>query len=162
MFAYRAHDNSKFASSGGDRSVFIWDVATAQTTRRIPGHRGRINVVEFNYDASVVASGMYVTLLGCVGVKPFTGSFDSEVRLWDLRAHSKQPIQILDESRDAIQTLHVGASQIITGSVDGNMRVYDLRKGELRTDFLGREHVPCEQLPRYSLESLFPQNPLHL
>jgi len=117
-----AHDNAKFASSGGDRSVFVWDVATAQTTRRIPGHRGRINVVEFNYDASVIASG----------------SFDSEVRLWDLRAHSKQPIQILDESRDAIQTLHVGASQVITGSVDGNMRVYDLRKGELRTDFLGQ------------------------
>jgi WD40 repeat protein len=57
---YRAHDNAKFASSGGDRSVFIWDVATAQTTRRISGHTGRINVVEFNYDASVVASGSFL------------------------------------------------------------------------------------------------------
>lgn len=58
---YRSHDNAKFASSGGDRSVFVWDVATAQTTRRIPGHRGRINVVEFNYDASIVASGASFT-----------------------------------------------------------------------------------------------------
>jgi mitogen-activated protein kinase organizer 1 len=63
------------------------------------------------------------------------------VRLWDLRAHSRQPIQILDEAKDAIQTLHVGASQIISGSVDGNLRVYDLRMGELRTDFLGREYI---------------------
>lgn len=61
------------------------------------------------------------------------------MRLWDLRAISRQPIQILDEARDAIQTIHVGASQIITGSVDGNMRTYDLRMGELRTDFLGSE-----------------------
>ena len=52
-----AHDNAKFASSGGDRSVFVWDVATAKTIRRILGHRGKINAVEFNYDASVVVSG---------------------------------------------------------------------------------------------------------
>lgn len=52
-----SHDNAKFASSGGDRSVFLWDVATGTTTRRIPGHMGKIHVVEFNQDASVVASG---------------------------------------------------------------------------------------------------------
>ena len=52
-----AHDNAKFASSGGDRSVFLWDVATGVTTRRIPGHMGKIHVVEFNEDATVVASG---------------------------------------------------------------------------------------------------------
>ena len=53
----RAHDNVKFASSGGDRSVFVWDVATGNTTRRIAGHMGKINAVEFNEDASVAASG---------------------------------------------------------------------------------------------------------
>lgn len=26
----------------------------------------------------------------------------------------------------------------MTGSVDGHVRTYDLRKGELRTDFIGR------------------------
>lgn len=60
-FLHRAHDNAKFASSGGDRSVFIWDVTTGMTTRRLPGHMGKINVVEFNEDASVVASGMFVS-----------------------------------------------------------------------------------------------------
>ena len=60
---FRAHDNVKFASSGGDRSVFVWDVATAQTTRRLAGHMGKINAVEFNEDASVVASGMSVLQL---------------------------------------------------------------------------------------------------
>ena len=54
---YRSHDNSKFASSGGDRSVFVWDVTAGETIRRIPGHMSKINVVEFNEDATVVASG---------------------------------------------------------------------------------------------------------
>ncbi|KAJ7188103.1 nuclear mRNA splicing protein [Mycena filopes] len=104
-------DNAQFASSGGDRSVFLWDVATAVTTRRLSGHMGKIHVVEFNDDASVLASG----------------SFDSTVRLWDLRAQNRQ----------AIQALHVGSTYIITGSLDGHVRTYDLRKGELRSDYMG-------------------------
>lgn len=86
------------------------------------------------------------------------GSFDSTVRLWDLRyeqicvlvncfdltvqgtrAHSRTPIQILEESTDAVQALHIGPTIIVTGSVDGHVRTYDLRKGELRSDFIGRE-----------------------
>ncbi|KAJ4498123.1 WD40-repeat-containing domain protein [Lentinula lateritia] len=116
-----AHDNAKFVSSGGDRSVFVWDVTSGTTTRRLPGHMGKINAVEFNEDASIVASG----------------SFDSTVRLWDLRAQSRAPIQILEEARDAIQTLHIESTSITTGSVDGHVRTYDLRKGELRSDYIG-------------------------
>ena len=55
--SFSAHDNTKFVSSGGDRSVFIWDVTTGNTVRRISAHLTKINVVEFNNDATVVASG---------------------------------------------------------------------------------------------------------
>lgn len=58
-----------------------------------------------------------------------------------IRAQSRSPIQVLDEARDAIQTLHVGATTIISGSVDGYIRTYDLRKGELRSDFIGRKFI---------------------
>jgi WD40 repeat protein len=58
-----SNDNAKFASSGGDRSVFVWDVASGTTTRRLAGHMGKIHVVEFNEDASVVASGKLLNLL---------------------------------------------------------------------------------------------------
>jgi mitogen-activated protein kinase organizer 1 len=54
------------------------------------------------------------------------------------RAQSRQAIQVLEEARDAIQTIHVGSTFITTGSVDGHIRTYDLRKGELRSDFIGR------------------------
>ncbi|EPQ57362.1 WD40 repeat-like protein, partial [Gloeophyllum trabeum ATCC 11539] len=116
-----AHDNSKFASSGGDRSVFLWDVTTGVTIKRFSGHMGRVNAVEFNQDASVLASG----------------SYDATVRLWDLRSQSHSPIQILEEAKDAVQTLHVGPTQIIAGSVDGHARTYDLRMGQLRADYIG-------------------------
>ncbi|KAF4567509.1 hypothetical protein EYR40_006512 [Pleurotus pulmonarius] len=117
-----AHDNAQFASSGGDRSVFVWDVATGATTRRISGHMGKIYTVEYNDQATVLASG----------------SFDTTVRLWDLRAMNRQPIQTLDDATDAIQTLHVGSTYIVTGSIDGYVRTYDLRKGEFRSDFIGQ------------------------
>jgi len=57
-----AQDNTKFASSGGDRSVFLWDVTTGNTIRRISAHLAKINVVEFNNDASVVASGKSIPM----------------------------------------------------------------------------------------------------
>ena len=59
------------------------------------------------------------------------------------RSQNRSPIQILEEARDAVQTIHVGKTYILTGSVDGHVRRYDLRMGELRSDFLGREYSTC-------------------
>ena len=84
-----AHDNTKFVSSGGDRSVFLWDVTTGNTIRRISAHLAKINVVEFNNDASVVASGKGSLRCSCrwshLCYRNRTGSYDSTVKLWDLR-----------------------------------------------------------------------------
>jgi mitogen-activated protein kinase organizer 1 len=60
-------------------------------------------------------------------------TFDSYCR----RSQNRTPIQSLEEARDSIQTLHVGGHTIITGSVDGHVRAYDLRAGELRADYIG-------------------------
>ena len=57
QFYSSSHDNAKFVSGGGDRTVFLWDVTTGQTIRRIPGHSGRVNAVALNDDASVAISG---------------------------------------------------------------------------------------------------------
>lgn len=107
------------------------------------------------------------------------GSFDSTVRLWDLRyvlsvqksylvsvgltalpsAMNRQAIQVLDEARDAVQTLHVGSTYLLTGSVDGHVRTYDLRMGELRSDFIGREQLPYVTFAAFNVIHL-PQTPL--
>ena len=72
------------------------------------------------------------------------------------RAQSNQPIQILKEARDAVQALHVDSATITTGSIDGHVRTYDLRKGELRSDFIGRRPILPLSLFRQSqaLQSL--------
>eukprot|EP01017_Pseudomicrothorax_dubius_P050849 TRINITY_DN9688_c0_g1_i2.p1 TRINITY_DN9688_c0_g1~~TRINITY_DN9688_c0_g1_i2.p1 ORF type:complete len:156 (-),score=28.41 TRINITY_DN9688_c0_g1_i2:473-940(-) len=46
-------DNGKFASVGGDRLVYVWDVATAKVLRKFTGHTARINAVAFNQDTSI-------------------------------------------------------------------------------------------------------------
>ena len=38
---------------------------------------------------------------------------------------------------DAIQCLWVGPTYILSGSVDGHFRTYDLRMGEVQADYLG-------------------------
>lgn len=56
-------DNARFASVGGDRQVFLWDVEQGGTTRRWGGHNSKVEAVEFAGDGdSVVVSGMSPTL----------------------------------------------------------------------------------------------------
>jgi len=121
-------DNARFASVGGDKQVFLWDVSTAKTLRRWGGHFGRVNCVDFGgEDQSVVVSG----------------SFDATVRLWDCNSQSMKPIQVLEEAKDSISSLHVVGHEIVTGCVDGRLRVYDLRMGMLYVDCIGREWCHC-------------------
>lgn len=53
-----AADNSRFASVGGDRQVFLWDVEQGGTIRRWSGHNARVEAVQFAGESdSVVVSG---------------------------------------------------------------------------------------------------------
>ncbi|KAH8591462.1 WD40-repeat-containing domain protein [Bisporella sp. PMI_857] len=123
-----AADNASFASVGGDRTVFLWDVATAQTIKRFSGnfgHSGRINTVSF------AGSGDSVLV---------TGSFDATVKIWDLKSNSYKPIMTLDEAKDSVSCVLAGAGgeyEIVSGSVDGRVRYYDMRMGKLETDVVG-------------------------
>ncbi|GAA5859512.1 hypothetical protein JCM8547_006857 [Rhodosporidiobolus lusitaniae] len=119
-------DNTRFASCGGDRSVFVWDVASGEIVRRLGGHMGKINAVAWNEPASVLASG----------------SFDTTVRLWDIKSSNRIPLQVLDEGRDSITSIRIEDHLVFTGCVDGYVRTYDLRMGQLKTDFFDQP-VTC-------------------
>ncbi|CAB3366678.1 Hypothetical predicted protein [Cloeon dipterum] len=114
-------DSAKLVSCGADKMVIIWDVATGQSLRRYRGHATVVSCVRFNEDSSVVISG----------------SHDNSVRIWDTRSNIYDPIQILNDAKDSITSIQVTENKILTGSVDGKIREYDLRAGQLTTDTLG-------------------------
>ncbi|OQR92414.1 mitogen-activated protein kinase organizer [Achlya hypogyna] len=113
------NDNAKFVSCGRDKAIFQWDVVTGKVVRKLEGHTHSINAVEYNEDCSVLASA----------------SYDSTVRLWDMRSrNSFAPIQILEHFKDSVTSVKLTTHEIIAGSVDGHVRTYDLRAGLLTQD----------------------------
>lgn len=83
---YRFKDNSKFASCGGDKVFYIWDVLSARYIRKIIAHQAKINTISLNEYENVIASG----------------SFDNSVKLWDLMSNNYRPIQVLDDFKDSV------------------------------------------------------------
>lgn len=89
--------------------------------RRIRNHAGGVTCVKFNEDSSVAISG----------------SRDNSVQFYDIRSRSLEPIQTLKEAKDCITGLIVASNKIVTSSLDGCIRHYDIRAGELTCDKIG-------------------------
>lgn len=49
-----------------------------------------------------------------------------------------KPIQVLEEAKDSVSSVHVVGHEIVTGCVDERMRIYDLRMGTVYVDCIGR------------------------
>ncbi|KIX09644.1 uncharacterized protein Z518_00725 [Rhinocladiella mackenziei CBS 650.93] len=124
-----AQDNQTFASVGGDRSVFLWDVQSADgTLRRFgsntnQGHTSRITCVAFAGEGDSVL---------------VSGSDDTSVRMWDIRSRDATPLMVLEEAKDGISSLVVPGNgyEVISGSVDGRVRSYDIRMGCVTVDVM--------------------------
>lgn len=112
-------DNARFASCGGDKQFFIWDVTTGQVNRKFVGHDRKVNSLAMGPNEDVLISA----------------SHDKTVRFWDLRARGKA-IQTLTEASDSVLCVSVHGDQVISGSVDGAVRQYDVRRGQLTVDEL--------------------------
>ena len=127
-----SRDNTRFASCGGDKAAFLWDVSTGKVLRRFGGaHEAAINALALNADDCVL----------------LTGSYDKTVRLWDVWSHGRDPIQTLPAFRDSVTSVAAGAHEIVAGSVDGTVRTFDLRRARALTDAL-HDPVTCVTLSR--------------
>ncbi|KAF2871175.1 WD40-repeat-containing domain protein [Massariosphaeria phaeospora] len=115
-------DNEKFVSTGGDKTVFLWDVQTAQTIQRWSGHNARVNRGVFAGSADSVI---------------VTGSFDGTVKLWDTKTRNWKPIMTLDDAKDSVTDVAVFDCEILCASVDGRVRSYDIRMGGCEVDVIG-------------------------
>ncbi|EER00515.1 wd-repeat protein, putative [Perkinsus marinus ATCC 50983] len=123
-------DNAKFISAGADKYVFLWDVATAKIIRRFARHRGPVNCCDF--------AGQEQNIL-------LTGSNDKTVMLWDWRAFTNnKPLQTLTEAYDSVQAIKViNEYEVLTGSLDGCLRRYDVRYGRLTVDEFDGQSISC-------------------
>jgi len=125
-------NNERFASCGGDKFCLIWDITSGSIVRRLQGHSQRINSVDMNDDGSLL----------------MTASYDSTVSLWDLRSSNRDPVQTLRDFKDSVTCVvhtrqHVG--KIIASSVDGSIRIFDIRSGLVHVDQM-KEPIACIRL----------------
>jgi len=106
-----------------NKTAVVMDMVTNQVVRKLQGQLGRVNVVESTDHGQVL----------------LTGSYDGSVYLWDGRAiNNHKPVQILHEAKDSIMDILLEPQHVIrTGSIDGTMRSYDMRYGQLTNDDMG-------------------------
>ncbi|MDR3548589.1 MAG: hypothetical protein P4M11_10065 [Candidatus Pacebacteria bacterium] len=122
-------DNNCFASVGGDRLVFLWDVQSGKVLRKFQGHTQAVNCVAFNPQYNVLLSG----------------SLDATVRIWDLAGSERRgaqriqarDIQVLEEQKDSVSQIIATEDQILVACLDGFLRVYDIRMGMVTSDDMG-------------------------
>eukprot|EP00871_Galdieria_phlegrea_P005310 jgi/Galph1/5780/GphlegSOOS_G4531.1 len=120
--------NSQFVSVGEEKFAVVWDVQTGKIIRKLggssKGHTQRINAVCYAHKAedSVIC----------------TASYDRSVRFWDLRTAGRysEPLQVLSEAADSVTDVRLYHYELLTCSVDGHIRVYDIRTGYILDDCL--------------------------
>ena len=107
-----SEDNEKFFTCGGDRLVYMWEVLKGHWVRKFDAHTEKVNSVCLNPSMQNVLA---------------SGSYDGTVLLWDLLSRNTKPIQSLSDFRDSVTKVVMTAGEILASSVDGFMRVFDIR-----------------------------------
>lgn len=111
----------RFSSCGGDRQVYHWDISTGKVIRKYRGHDGAVNSVKYSWNNEVLVSGGY----------------DAAVKVWDCRSRSSDPIQTMRTFKDSVMSvIATKNSQIVAGSVDGTVRLFDVRIGKEVVDLV--------------------------
>lgn len=98
--------------------IFVWDVTTGKVIRKFEGHLSRINTCAWNSDCSILVSG----------------SYDTTLKLWDCKSGSSHCIEELKGFRDSVSKVIIKGNMIIASCIDGTVRTFDVRMGEITID----------------------------
>ena len=149
-----AADSARIASCGGDSSAFVWDVSTGAVQRRLEGHASRVNCVEFCAPGhALVATGSYDQSVKLWDLRSQSrqalqtiSDFGDSVTSLAVATRADTGVRARPRpGGDARRPGASGASKrpplpeygLVAASVDGVLRTFDLRKGQLHEDALG-------------------------
>jgi len=102
-----------------DKTIIVWDFATAQQRHRFKGHAGEVRALTLSVDASIVISG----------------SQDKTCRLWDI-ATGKDLGRLDGHSRD-VSAVCASKSRYYTACFDGIARAFDVATKKMTMEYKG-------------------------
>ncbi|KAJ3114163.1 protein with putative role during mitosis, partial [Physocladia obscura] len=139
--AFDKTSSSMLATGSMDDTCVLWDIRSGTEITKLKGHSSEVIAVEF----------------GSSGIHLATGSFDSTVNIWDLRALTPSSLSQIETSvaykspsnnilhtcighRAEITAMHftgVMQNRIVTASMDGTAKIWDLLNGKCLNTFNG-------------------------
>lgn len=119
------YDSAQVVSSSADKTVALWDAETGNRVKKFAGHTSVVN------SCCPVTSGP--TLIA-------SGSDDCTTKLWDVRF--KRPAKTFESKYQVTAVCFSGNnSHIIAGGLDGDIKMWDLRKDEVSTVLQGHTDI---------------------
>ena len=102
------------ASGSQDKSVWLWEVSTGQSLKRLEGHAGGVRSVAFSPDGKILASG----------------SDDYNIRLWD--TGTGQLLSTLQGHASPVRSVAFRSDgrTFAIGSNDGTIQLWDASTGK--------------------------------
>lgn len=117
---------SSLLSANKEGHLVEWDLETEKKTLKIFHSKGPLRTVERISENLIVSGGN-----------------DSHVKIWDTRFSSSKCVQELRDHKDSISCIKWKPYQIISSSIDGSVKSWDIRSGLQREDIYSS---PCTSL----------------
>ncbi|MHC5613140.1 MAG: protein kinase domain-containing protein [Nostoc sp.] len=107
-------DGKTIASSGDERTIKLWNLATGKQISSLNGYSQQVNVVVISPDGKTLVSG----------------SNDNTIKIWNLA--TRKLIRTLDGHSDSVHALAISADSetLVSGSDDNTIKIWDLATGE--------------------------------
>jgi WD40 repeat protein len=109
-------DGKSLVSANTDKTLMVWDVATAKQTAVLRGHQDMVEAVAISPDGKTIASG--------------AGWKDTHVRLWDYK--TGKTTMVLDDLKDRIKSLAFtpDGKFLACGTLNSRGKVWDMANGK--------------------------------